>query len=405
MSPAEAERLLADVDAFCQELREHEELCYVEHRFNDKLIPLAKKHNILGMPVPAEYGGRGADAVTYARALARIGQEGTGVRTFFSGHTSIGQYPIFTWGNDEQKRRYLPASCQGGKILAFGLTEPEAGSNPLEMQMTYERRGDKFVLSGVKYLISNAGIATTVVTFAYPAAGVGPSPQPSPHKGERGQRRVSAFIVDLDGPGCSREDLVAKMGMPTANTGMFELTNYEIPASNLLGPEGDGFRIAMGTLVSGRLSVAAGCLGVIEDCLAESLRYAKERSQHGKPIGKHQLVQEHLSAIEMARISSEALVLKAAAAKEASNQQPASADLKTKADLLAAQAKLFASNAAWEAADHAVQIFGGRGWSTLYRPGRHLQDVRVCRIYEGTDEILKLKVAAALLGKDFEAFK
>ena len=392
MSPAEQKSLLADVDAFCQELREHEELCYVEHRFNDHLIPLAKKYNLLGIPVPTEYGGRGADAVTYARALARIGREGTGVRTFFSGHTSIGQYPILTWGNDEQKKRYLPASCTGEKILAFGLTEPEAGSNPLEMQMTYERKGDKFHLNGVKYLISNAGIATTVVTFAYPGA------SPSP-------RRVSAFIADLDGPGCNREDLVAKMGMPTANTGMFELTDFAVPAANLLGAEGEGFRIAMGTLVSGRLSVAAGCLGVIEDCLAEAIRYAKERSQHGKPIGKHQLVQEHLAAIEMARLTSEAVVFQAAAAKETSNADPKNAELKAKADLLAAQAKLCASNAAWDAADRTVQIFGGRGWSTLYRPGRHLQDVRVCRIYEGTDEILKLKIAAALLGKEYEAFK
>lgn len=403
MSPADSQRLLADVNAFCEELREHEELCYVEHRFNDRLIPLAKKHDLLGMPVPPDYGGRGADTVTYAKALARIGQEGTGVRTFFSGHTSIGQYPIMTWGNDEQKRRYLPASCQGDKILAFGLTEPEAGSNPLEMQMNYERKGDTFLLNGVKYLISNAGIATTVVIFAYPK--IGPSPQPSPQKGAREQRRVSALIADLDGPGCAREDLVAKMGMPTANTGMFELTDFAVPAANLLGPEGDGFRIAMGTLVSGRLSVAAGCLGVIEDCLAESIRYAKERVQHGKPIGKHQLVQEHLAGIEMARLASEALVLQTAAAKDVWHADPNNNDLKEKAELLAAQAKLFVANAAWDAADHAVQIFGGRGYSTLYRPGRHLQDVRVCRIYEGTDEILKLKIAAALLGKEFEAFK
>src|SRR4030081_165366 len=164
MNPAEQRRLLADVEAFCLEIRAHEELCYVEHRFNDQVIPAAKKHNILGLPVPVEYGGRGADAVTYARALARIGQEGTGVRTFFSGHTSIGQYTIMTWGSAEQKRRYLPPSCSGDQILAFGLTEPDAGSNPLEMQSTYERHGDHFALNGVKYLISNAGIATTVVT-------------------------------------------------------------------------------------------------------------------------------------------------------------------------------------------------------------------------------------------------
>src|SRR5262245_58652959 len=151
MQAADRQRLLADVEAFCQELREHEEIAYVEHHFNDRVIPLARKHNLLGIPVPADYGGRGADAVTYARALARIGQEGTGVRTFFSGHTSIGQYPILTWGNEDQKRRYLPASARGDKVLAFGLTEPEAGSNPLEMQTTYERRGDHFVLNGVKY--------------------------------------------------------------------------------------------------------------------------------------------------------------------------------------------------------------------------------------------------------------
>src|SRR3954451_11531157 len=155
MTAADQRRLLGDVDAFCQELREHEELCYVEHRFNHHLIPLAQKYNLLGMGVPTEYGGRGADAVTYARALARIGQEGTGARTFFSGHSSIGQYPIQRWGSEEQKRRYLPPSCRGETILAFGLTEPEAGSNPLEMQSTYERQGDAIVLSGVKYLISN----------------------------------------------------------------------------------------------------------------------------------------------------------------------------------------------------------------------------------------------------------
>jgi alkylation response protein AidB-like acyl-CoA dehydrogenase len=388
MTAADQKQLLADVEAFCQEIRPIEELCYVEHRFNDQVIPLARKHDLLGIPVPPEYGGRGADTVTYARALARIGREGTGVRTFFSGHTSIGEYPILTWGNEEQKRRYLPAACRGEKVLAFGLTEPEAGSNPLEMQTTYERRGDNFILNGVKYLISNGGIADAAIAFAYPKSG----------------GRISAFIVER-GDGFVSEDLTAKMGMPSANTAMFELRECKVPANNLLGEEGAGFRIAMGTLVSGRLSVAAGCLGVIEDCLAETVSYAKERRQHGKPIAKHQLVQEHIAAIEMARVASEALIERAAAAKDASNAAPTDADLRAKAELLAAQAKMFAANAAWDAADHAVQVYGGRGWSTLYRVGRHLMDVRVCRIYEGTDEILKLKVAAAVLGKEYEAYK
>src|SRR6202795_3598968 len=218
MTKAEQTRLLADVEAFCQEIRPIEELCYVEHRFNDQVLPLGRKYRILGMPVPTDLGGRGADTVTYARALVRIGREGTGVRTFFSGHTSIGEYPILTWGSADLKQRYLPAACRGDKVLAFGLTEPDAGSNPLEMQSTYERRGDHFFLNGVKYLISNGGIATTIVTFAYPKGA--PSPQPLSHEGRGETRRVSAFILDTDSAGFAKEDLAAKMGMPTANTAM-----------------------------------------------------------------------------------------------------------------------------------------------------------------------------------------
>src|SRR3954463_16387665 len=141
MERTDRERLLNDVEAFCRALRPIEERCYLERRFNDRVVPLAREFGLLGMPMPTEYGGRGADAVTYCRALARIGREGTGVRTFFSGHSSIGAYPILAWGTADQKQRYLPAACRGETILAFGLTEPDAGSNPLEMTTTYERRG------------------------------------------------------------------------------------------------------------------------------------------------------------------------------------------------------------------------------------------------------------------------
>jgi len=394
MSQFLPENLAADVRAFCEEIRPIEELCYVEHRFNDQLLPLAKKHNLLGINIDPAFGGRGADAVSYLNALVRIGREGTGVRTFFSGHLSIGAYPIQTWGSEDLKAKYLPRAVAGEMVLAFGLTEPDAGSNPREMTSTYERTATGYKLNGVKYLISNGGIADAIIVFGYPA-GVPEGPE----------RRISAFVVDTKSPGFVAENLTAKMGMPTSNTAMFEMNDVEIPDGNMLGAEGAGFRIAMGTLVSGRLSVAAGCLGVIEDCLIESLEYAKNREQHGKPIGKHQLVQEHLAEIEMARISSEALLLMAARAKQASAMAPANKDLAVDADGLAAKAKLFITNAAWDAADRAVQIFGGRGWSTLYRPGRHLMDVRVCRIYEGTDEILKLKIAASLLGKEYEAFR
>jgi alkylation response protein AidB-like acyl-CoA dehydrogenase len=392
MDSVESKKLLEDVDAYCRELRPVEELCYLEHRFNRETIELAKKYDLLGIPIPKEFGGRGADSLTYARALARIGREGTGVRTFYSGHISIGQYPIARYGNHEQKSRYLPRAVRGELIMAFGLTEPDAGSNPLEMTTTYRRRGDQILLNGVKYLISNGSIADVVVAFGYPEGKDGPD------------RRMSAFIVETAGATFEREAMPSKLGMHSADTGMFEMRDHPIPASNLLGEEGEGFRIAMGTLVSGRLSVAAGCLGVTEDILDECLNYAKTRHQHGKPIGKHQLVQEHLAAIEMGRAGSDALIERAALAKQASDDDPKNRELAAQADYLVAQAKFFASNAAWEAADRGVQIFGGRGWSELYRVGRHLQDVRVCRIYEGTDEIMKLKIAAALLGKDFAAF-
>lgn len=393
MLDTERTQLLADVDAFCNALRPHEELCYLEHRFNDQLLPLAKQYNVLGLPVPKQYGGRGADAVTYARALARIGREGTGVRTFFSGHTSIGQYPILRYGNEEQKQRYLPPSVRGEIVLAFGLTEPDAGSNPLEMTSTYRREGDHFVLNGVKYLISNGAICQAVIVMAYPEHATGDD------------RRMSAFIVDTAGETFETEDLPAKLGMPTANTGMFQMNDHRVPVTNLLGDEGNGFRVAMHTLISGRLSVAAGCLGVIEDILAECLNYAKQRSQHGKEIGKHQLVQQHIAQIELARATSDAMVERAAMAKEASDTHPGDKQRLADADFAVAEAKYVASNAAWDAADRGVQLFGGRGWSSLYRVGRHLQDVRVCRIYEGTDEIIQLKIAAALLGKDYVAFK
>ncbi len=390
-------KLAADVEAFCQEVRPEEELAYAERRFNEHVIPLAKKHGLLGMNIREEYGGRGADSVSYFRALARIGREGTTVRTFFSGHLSIGAYPIQTFGSEALKRKYLPAAARGDKILAFGLTEPDAGSNPRQMTTTFEKKADHCVLNGIKYLISNGGKAQAIVVFGYPAGLAEGDPN----------RRISAFVVDTDAKGFEAESFSpnAKMGMPTSDTAMFKMEDVIVPAENLLGTLGDGFRVAMGTLVSGRLSVAAGCVGVIEDCLAEAVEYAKVRVQHGKEIARHQLVQDHIARIEIDRVAAESLLLRAAEAKGRSEANPGDKELLRQADLLAAQAKYFASNAAWDAADRTVQVWGGKGWSPLYRPARHLMDVRVCRIYEGTDEILKLKIAAAVLGKEWEAFK
>ena len=394
MASFDPARLRADTERYCEELRPHEELCYVEHRFNEHVISLAKQYDLLGINVDPAFGGRGADAVSYFQALARIGREGTGVRTFFSGHLSIGAYPIQTWGSARLKQKYLPAAVRGDHILAFGLTEPDAGSNPREMTTTYEATADGYRLNGVKYLISNGGIATAIVAFGYPA-----------NFPEGPNRRISAFVVETNSPGFLAENLTAKMGMSSSNTAMFEMADVIVPKENLLGEEGEGFRIAMGSLVSGRLSVAAGCLGVIEDCLNEVLQYGQMRYQHGKPIGKHQLVQDHIAQIEVQRFACDAVLTRAAQAMQAMKDNPGDKAMAIEADSQAAKAKYFITNAAWDAADRAVQVLGGRGWSTLYRPGRHLMDVRVCRIYEGTDEILKLKIASGLLGKDYEAFK
>ena len=392
MKDSQSEAILADVEAFCEQLRPVEDLCYLEHRLNEQLVPLAKQHNILGLIVPQQYGGREADAVTYSRALVRIGREGTGVRTFFSGHTSIGQYPILRFGNDAQRQLYLPPSVSGDSVLAFGLTEPEAGSNPLEMTSTYRREGDQYLLNGVKYLISNGGIADVVIVFAYP------------ENVQEEDRRISAFIVETDGETFASEDITAKPGMYTTNTGMFEMSDHPVPLGNMLGDEGDGFRVAMGALISGRLSVAAGCVGVIADCLDEALEFARTREQHGKLIGRHQLVQRHIAQIEILLSTSQLMVERAAEAKRKHDESPADAERLAESDLYVAEAKYYAANASWQAADHAVQIFGGRGWSELYRVGRHLQDTRVCRIYEGTDEIMQMKIAGSLLGPGFSAF-
>ena len=263
------------------------------------------------------------------------------------------------------------------------------------MTTTYERRGDQYVLNGVKYLISNGGIADAVDLLRLPGEAA--------RRAARGASPRSSWTPSS--PGFEAENLTAKMGMPRPTPPCSRCENAEVPLENLLGAEGDGFRVAMGTLVSGRLSVAAGCLGVIEDCLAEVVELrqgaaAARQADRQAPAraGAHRAHRD-------APRGSDAMVMKAAEAKDAATAHPDDKELARQADMLAAQAKFFATNAAWDAADRAVQVFGGRGWSTLYRPGRHLMDVRVCRIYEGTDEILKLKIAAGVLGKEFEAFK
>lgn len=385
----DSESALGDVQGFCEKLRPIEDICYLEHKFNDRLIPLAKEFNILGLPVPKEYGGRAADNPTGVKAMMRIGMEGSGIRSVFSVHSSICQKLLMEHGSDAQKERYLRPSATGEMIMAFALTEPEAGSNPLGLETSFREDGSDYVLNGTKYLITNSGIANAIIVFARRSGGDG---------------RISAFIIDATSEGIEREDLVSKMGTPTTNTGMFELNECRVPKQNLIGDERDGWKVAKEGLMHGRLSVAAGCVGSIKDCLIEAVQYSKERIQHNKPIAKHQLVQEHIASIKLGLSASRMMVQRATRITGAWEKNADDPSAIRRADLAIAEAKLFCANASYDAADRAVQIIGGRGWSFLYRPGRHLVDNRVCRIYEGTDEILKLKIAGEVLGKEFLAY-
>ncbi len=389
---SDEQRLVLDeVDRACRELRPFEDEAYLAGRFNEHLAPIFKKAQLLGLPISRMYGeGQGADVLTYALALERIGREGTGVRTFLSGHVSLGQVTIQKWASEEQKQRYLPPATRGEKTMCFGLTEPTAGSDPSSLRTTFEDRGSYYFLNGSKAWISNGSIADVAVVFAYP-------------KGKRDG--MCAFIVEKGFEGYSSQQQKHKLGMPTSDTGSIFLDNCRVPKENLMGSLGKGLSIAYSGLMSGRLSVAAGCLGVIEDCIEEAVAYAKQRVQHGKQIGKHQLVQRHIGDMSTSLEAAKNLVYKAALLKQRSDSSPGDRELRDEADVMIAKAKYFASNASFEAADRTVQILGSSGYSFETRAPRHLVDTRVCRIYEGTDEIMVQKIAVSLLGNDYEAYK
>lgn len=385
----EQEMFLEIVDKACKETRNAEDHCYLHRQYNDKILPIFKKAGLLAMPIEEKYGGGGMDLLTYVLALERIGEEGCSVRTFFSGHISIGQLVIQEFGNEEQKKRYLPKTTAGEMIMAFGLTESSAGSDPSSLKTTFTKKGDKYLLNGSKAWISNGTIAGLITIFAK---------DPKSNK-------ISAFLVDTKSKGFSSKREENKMGLHSCDTAQLFLDNVEVPSSNLLGKEGDGLSIAYGTLMNGRLSVAAGCVGVIADCLHESVRYAKERVQHGKEIGKHQLIQRHIADISTQLEAARLLVHRAAVAKMDYLKDRSNRHLRAWADTMVARAKYFATNAAFDAADRAVQIFGANGYSLEFRPGRHLCDTRVTRIYEGTNEILQQKIAVHLLGEEFAAYR
>jgi len=321
----EQKLLLSVVDQACRKIRPAEDKCYLEHRFNDQVKPAFKEAHLLGLPISSNYGdGQGADALTYSLALERIGQEGTGVRTFFSGHTSLGQLTLQKWGSEEQRMRYLPKTTEGDLVMAFGLTEPTAGSDPASLKTNFEERSGHYHLNGQKAWISNGSIADLLVVFAYP-------------KGR--SEGMCSFLVEKGFEGFSAEPIKNKLGLPTSDTGLLYFENCEVPKENLLGPQGKGLSIAYSALMSGRLSVAAGSVGVAQDCLNEAVRYSKERVQHGKKIGKHQLVQREIAKISVDLETARLMTYRAAVLKSRSDADPSNTDLGNEADWWIAQAK------------------------------------------------------------------
>src|SRR5579875_34099 len=388
---SDEQKLLLDVvDQACRKIRPIEDVCYLERKYDDQVKLILKEAHLLGLPVSTEYGeGQGADALNYALALERIGQEGTGVRTFLSGHTSLGQLTLQKWGSNAQKEYYLPKTTRGEVVMAFGLTEPTAGSDPASLKTNYEERGGCYYLNGQKAWISNGSIADLVLVFAYP-------------KGQAD--KMSCFLVEKGFEGFSAEPIKNKLGLPTSDTGLIFFEECKVPKENMLGPKGKGLSIAYSALMSGRLSVAAGCVGVAQDCLNEAVRYAKERVQHKKKIGKHQLVQREIAKISSELEKARLMTYRAALVKTNADANPEDIDLRSQADWWIAQAKYCAASASYFSADRAVQILGANGFSFENRPARHLVDTRVCRIYEGTDQILEQKIGIGLLGNEYESY-
>ncbi|MDE1862297.1 MAG: acyl-CoA dehydrogenase family protein [Thaumarchaeota archaeon] len=402
----EQKGFLEKVDGACRAIREYETQCYLEERQNDLIVPEFGKVGMLGCPISKAYGGLGYDILTYAFALERIGREGNSLRTFFSAHVSIGQMVLQSWADDEQKRRYLPQAASGKMIMGFALTEPDAGSDPGSMTTKFEEVGGNFVLRGKKHWVGNGTMAGALTTYA---------------KGPDG--RISAFIVDTDSKGFRAREMKDKMGLLSIKNAEVTFEDCIVPKRNLLGTMGKGLSIAYSALIDGRLSVAAGAVGVMKDCLDESMRYSQKRQQHGSLLAKKQLIQEHLASMIVGIESSRWLVYRAAAARQRlhdyvenlkekvphwqaqlNREDREYESLRKKADRLAAVAKLHATNAAFDCANRAVQVFGSAGYQKTARVARHFLDSRAIVIYEGANEVLKLKIASLELGDKYQAY-
>ena len=346
-----------------------------EERFPTETIPKLAKYGFMGIPYETRYGGQGGNNMAYAMAIEELAKACGTTATIVAAHTSLCCNPIYDWGTEEQKMKYLPDLLAGRKIGAFGLTEPGAGSDASRQQTTAVLEGDHYVLNGSKCFITNASEADVFIVLA----------MTDPKAGNHG---ISAFIVERGFPGFSVGKHEKKMGIRGSATCDLIFTDCIVPKENLLGKEGKGFKVAMQTLDGGRVGVAAIALGLAEGAIAEAVKYTKERVQFNKRLSQFQNTQFQLADMQTKTDAAQMLVYRAAAAKDAHDP-----DL----GLYSSMAKLFASENASDVTRRVVQLFGGYGYTREYPVERMMRDAKITEIYEGTSEVQMMVISGALL--------
>jgi alkylation response protein AidB-like acyl-CoA dehydrogenase len=329
---------------------------------------------LLGVTVPEEYGGTPADYRSYCLLMEELGRGDSSVRGIVSVSLGLFGKTVLAEGTDEQRRRWLPGICAGTSIGCYALTEPGVGSDAGHLTTRADRDGDDWLITGEKVFITNGTWADLALVFA--------------RSGGDGPRGITAFVVPTDAPGFSRTEIKGKLGLRGQATASLHLDRVRVPDENRLGEEGRGFNVAMGALNRGRMSLASGCVGVCRGCLEESVKYAKEREQFGKPIAAHQLIQEMIADIAVETDAARALTWVVADLADAGENIA----------LAASKAKYFASEAAVRCANRALQVFGGYGYIDEYPVGKYLRDARVTTLYEGTSQVQKLIIGQALTG-------
>ncbi|MET9700311.1 acyl-CoA dehydrogenase family protein [Streptomyces sp. NPDC006529] len=331
----------------------------------------------LGLTVPEEYGGSGGDHLSYVLVTEELGRADSAVRGIVSVSLGLVAKTIAAWGDEEQKRSWLPRLCSGDALGCFGLTEPGTGSDAgnLTTRAVLDPATGTYTVNGAKQFITNGTWADVVLLFART-------------NDEPGHRGVSAFLVPADAPGLTRREIHGKLGLRGQATAELAFEDVRVPATAMLGPEGKGFSVAMSALAKGRMSVAAGCVGIAQAALDAALAYAAQREQFGKPIAGHQLVQELIADISVDVDAARLLTWRVADLID--RGLPFAAESST--------AKLFASEAAVRAASNALQVHGGYGYIDEYPAGKLLRDARVMTLYEGTSQIQKLLIGRALTG-------